>query len=135
VGYGAVAAAHRKQESSRAHATTITLPLKVRSADPGRDDRPELRIERDLQEPLVERLAPRGQPVARGEVVDQRQLGVLMLEGLRRQPLTVDLRPRGPVPHAAVTQQQLREPMPAAHQVQADLFARPGEIPGRLERS
>ena len=43
------------------------------------------------------------------------------------------LGPRRPVPHAAVAQQQLREPMPAAHQVEPDLLARPGQVPRGLE--
>jgi hypothetical protein len=95
-------------------------------------ERPELRVGRDVREPLVERLAASGQPVARRQVVDERQLGVLMREGLRSQPLAVRLRPRRAVPHPAVTQQQLREPVPTAHQIDADLLACPGEIPRGL---
>ena len=71
------------------------------------DQRPELRVGRDVREPLVERLASRGQPVAGGEVVDVRQLGVLVSERLRSQPLAVHLGPRCAIPHAAVAQQQL----------------------------
>ena len=112
-------------------ADRVSIPRNARSR---RTERPELWVERDPREPLVERLATRAQPIARGEVVDERQLGVLMLEGLRRQPLAVRLSPGGAVPHAAVAQQQLREAMPAAHQVEPDLLACPGQVPRRLER-
>src|SRR5512140_1948047 len=46
------------------------------------DQRPELRVGRDVREPLVERVLAGTQPIARGEVVDERQLGVDLLEGL-----------------------------------------------------
>ena len=36
--------------------------------------------------------------------------------------------------HAAVAQQQLREPLPAAHQIDSDLLARPRQIPSGLAR-
>jgi hypothetical protein len=39
-------------------------------------------VQRDPGEPLVERLLARHEPVARGEVVDERQLGVGLREGL-----------------------------------------------------
>jgi hypothetical protein len=98
---------------------------RAQPADPPR----ELRVGRDGREPLVERLAPGGQPVAGGEVVDERQLGIDLLERLPSEPQTVRLGPRAAFPHPAVTQQQLREPMPAAHQIEPDLLARPREVP------
>jgi hypothetical protein len=113
------------------NAESVSSPRK--RTKPG-DQRPELRLARDAGEPLVQRLFARHEPVARGEVVDERQLGVDLLEALRGQPLPVRLRPRLAVVHAPVAQQQLGDPVATAHQIGPDLLARPCEIPGRLER-
>jgi hypothetical protein len=111
-------------------AESVSSPRNARS----RDQRPELGLARDVGEPFLERLFAREEPVAGGEVVDERQFGVDLLEGLCGQPLAMCLRPRAAVVHPAVAQQQLGEPVTAAHQIGPDLFACPGEVSGRLER-
>jgi hypothetical protein len=54
------------------------------------------------------------------------------LEPLPAQPTVMGERPGAGVVDEAVPQQQLREPMPDAHQVSARVLARPHQITGRL---
>ena len=77
-----------------------------------------------MRESFVERLVARHEPVAGGEVVDERQLGVDLLEALRRQPPSVRLRPGIADVHAAVAQEQLLDPVAAAHQIGPDPLGR-----------
>jgi hypothetical protein len=135
---------HAPDLARRAEALPVAAELEMhgqrgQGVDPAKapqpgDGRPDPIVEREPAEALVEHLAPSEQPIQRGERVDERQLGRLVLEGLAGQPLTVALVPGGRlVPDTAVDEQQLRDAVPGAHHVTADLLAAAREVAHRFQ--
>jgi len=98
------------------------------------EGRPPLALEREPGEALVERGFAGDQPVDGGERVQVGELGRRFLEALTGEPLAVPLRPGARLRvDASVQEQQLRNAVPAAHQVGADLLAGAAEVTSRLE--
>jgi hypothetical protein len=99
-----------------------------------RDGRQPLALERESREPLVERGLAASQAVDGGERVEVGELGGGLVELLPGKPVTMTLRPRtrlrGDTP---VQQQQLRDAVPAAHQVGPNLLTSTAEMPRGLD--
>jgi hypothetical protein len=95
----------------------------VEAAQP-RDGRPPLALEREPGEPLVDG----------SERVERGELGRGLVELLPGKPLTVALRRCARLGlDAPLQQQQLRNAVPATHQVGAGLLAGTAEMPRRLD--
>jgi hypothetical protein len=105
----------------------------VEAAQP-RDGRPPLALEREPGEPLVERGLATNQAVDGSERVERGELGRGLVELLPGKPLTVALRRCARLGlDAPLQQQQLRNAVPATHQVGAGLLAGTAEMPRRLD--
>ena len=83
---------------------------------------------------LLERVAADHDRVDRAEVLQQRDLRAALPEVDPRQPAAVSDRPRagGVLVANVVTQQQLAEPLPGAHQITADRLPGANDIAQRL---
>ena len=99
----------------------MSIPRKQRRAG---DRRPDLVLECEPREPLVERRLAGDEPVDGGQGVAEGEFAVRVAEALPGEPATVRLRPgRLARVEAAMAQEQLGDAEAGAHEVAAQLLA------------